>query len=700
LSLEFVLEVGCEEIPARYIESAVVQLRENVASKFQEYSLAHSAIHSFATPRRLVLVAPSLDDRQADRTVLITGPPQSAAFDTSGNPTSAARGFAAKHGLSVDQLKSVQSEKGIYLSLEKRIPGKTALEILSHELPLLLGSISFPKSMRWDSSQFLFVRPIRWILCLLSGQVVPFTVAAVSTDRFSYGHRILSGNHRFEVTSFESYRAQLLKFKVLCDVNDRQAVIESGLESEATKAGGRLIPDPRLLSLVVNLSELPSVISGSFNPEFLRVPREVLVTVMREHQKYFSLADPQNNLVPRFLAVVDSDGSHAEQIRAGHERVLKARLADAAFFWDVDRKVKLESRVQTLERVVFQQKLGTVLEKTHRLVKLSAWLGQVLRVGKLDEIKQAAHLCKTDLVTEMVKEFTDLQGVMGGLYARAEGLPATIADAIYEHYRPLTLEDASPETMGGAILSVADKLDSVVGAFAIGQVPTGSKDPLGLRRQTLGIVKVLLDRQISLSLQKLFARSFKLFRRKATRPEDETWQDVAAFVKDRLRFVFREQGFRYDEVNSVVEIGFDNPYDCLERIRAISSIRSSADFEAVAQSFKRIKNILLKSGLEMAAKLEQIDTTLFQSEEEKKLAEALDSMSPKVRRAVRGKNYVRAFESMASLRPPIDLFFEKVLVMAEDPKIKANRLTLLRCLLQTFLNIADVSEIVAPSKEA
>ena len=480
----------------------------------------------------------------------------------------------------------------------------------------------------------------------------------------------------------------------------RLQTIESALKAEAEKAGARLISDPRLLSLVVNLNEYPSVVCGSFSSDFLRLPKEVLVTVMREHQKYFSLVDAEDRLVPRFLAVVDSDGANAEKIRAGHERVLKARLADAGFFWDVDLKVKLEERVEKLGRVVFQQKLGTMLEKTQRLVTLTGFLGKTLRIKTVEEAKQAARLCKADLVTDMVKEFTDLQGIMGGLYAREEGLPTSVSDAIYEHYRPQTLADSSPETPAGAILSIADKLDSVVGSFAIGQVPTGSKDPLALRRQTLGLIKVLLDKKISISLKKIFDRSFALFKKKATRTQAETWQDVASFVKDRLRFILSEQGFRYDEINAVVEVCFDNPYDCLERLRAIASMRNGADFEAVAQGFKRIKNILLKSGLEISAEAEPIDHALFESDEERKLAAAVMAVQPKVRKAARTGNYQRAFELMASLRPAIDQFFDKVLVMAPDPRIKINRLNLLRHLLRTFLDIADVSEIVPASKEA
>lgn len=701
MSLQFIVEVGCEEIPARHIDSTLSQLRENLAKKLQDHSLGHGAIDGYATPRRLVLVTPTLEERQADRTERVTGPPRSAAFDAAGNPTPAARGFAAKHGLATDALKCVQTEKGEYLGFEKRIPGKSALELLSQELPQLLSAVSFPKSMRWESSRFSFVRPVRWILCLLGDQVVQFSLAGVTAGSLTYGHRILAQNQELKITSFESYKDELRNHKVQFDAKVRLETIRSALKAEADKAGARLIPDPRLLSLVVNLNEYPSVVCGSFSSDFLRLPKEVLVTVMREHQKYFSLVNAEDRLVPRFLAVVDSDGTNAELIRKGHERVLKARLADAGFFWDVDLKVKLEDRTEKLERVVFQQKLGTMLQKTQRLVTLTAFLGKTLRVKTLDEAKQAARLCKADLVTDMVKEFTDLQGIMGGLYAKEQGLPTSVSDAIYEHYRPQTLADISPETTVGAILSIADKLDSVVGSFAIGQVPTGSKDPLALRRQTLGIIKVLLDKKISISLRKIFDRSFTLFKKKATRTQAETWQDVASFVKDRLRFILLEQGFRYDEINAVVEVCFDNPYDCLKRLGAIASMRNGADFEAVAQGFKRIKNILLKSGPEISAEAEQrIDSALFESDEERMLAAAVQVVQPKVRKAVRMGNYERAFESMASLRPAIDLFFDKVLVMATDPRVRINRLNLLRELLRTFLDIADVSEIVPASKEA
>ncbi|MBM3802573.1 MAG: glycine--tRNA ligase subunit beta [Acidimicrobiia bacterium] len=700
MTLELFLEVGCEEIPARFIDGTLAQFREQLAKRLTECALGFDAIHCYATPRRLVFVTPALAARQADRTELVTGPPKSAAYDTSGNPTAAARGFAAKQGVGVESLKEVQTDKGVYLAIERRIPGRSAGQILSQELPLLLASLSFPKSMRWEPSRFLFVRPIRWMLCRLQGEVLPFNVAGVTADGFSYGHRILAKNAQIEVNSFEQYQSELLNHKVRFDANDRRAAVESALAAEAAALGARVIPDRSLLDLVVNLNEYPTVVSGRFDPSFLRLPKEVLVTVMREHQKYFSLVDAREAaLMPCFLAVVDSDGSHAALIRAGHERVLRARLADAGFFWDLDRKVKLEDRVEKLGRVVFQQKLGTMLEKTHRLVSLTGYLGRNSKLENQGLLKDAARLCKSDLITEMVKEFADLQGVMGGLYAEAEGLPTAVCRAIYEHYRPQTFEDASPETCEGGLLSIADRLDSVVGAFAIGQVPTGSKDPLALRRQTLGIIKVVLDQRLSLSMEKLFFRSFSLFKRKAVRTQSDTWQDFSSFLKDRLRFAFKELGFRYDEINAVVETRFDNPCDCLERLRAIAAIRSSADFEAVAQGFKRIKNILQKSGMDLSAERQEVDSSLFESPEERRLAEAVEALRPKLQRALRRRSYTKAFELMAALRPTIDLFFDQVLVMAEDQRVRLNRLNLLRELLRVFFNIADVSEIVPVPKE-
>jgi len=694
LALEFMLEIGCEELPARYVESTLDQLQSRLSETLRDHRLELDSIESFATPRRLILVVRGLVDKQPDRVEIITGPPFAAGFDSDGQPTAAARGFAAKHGHVPEQLQGFETEKGKYLALQKKVAGRDSKEILAAELPVLLRSLEFPKNMHWEESGFLFVRPIRWILCLLAGEVVSFRVAGIEASNYTFGHRILASDKRIEVNNFQSYESCLLNNKVKFDPQDRRTTIEAKLLSHATAAGLRLVSDKKLLQHVVFLNEFPSVVTGRFAPEFLRLPREVLVTVMREHQKYFSLEDHDARLQPRFLAVVDSDGSASDKIRMGHERVLRARLTDASFFWDVDRKVKLEDRVRPLERILFQQKLGTMLEKTQRLVALAEFLGRLLGRNEMaGDLRQAARLAKTDLATEMVKEFTDLQGVMGGLYGRAEGVTEAVCDAIYEHYRPATLEDESPKTWAGAVLSIADKLDSVVGAFSVGQMPTGSKDPLALRRQTLALLKVLLDQQLSLSLEKAFRKSLALFRKKAARVPDETWRDFAAFVKERLRFIFKELGFRYDEINAVVENSFDNPFDCLNRLKAIATFRGSTDFESLAQSFKRIKNILLKSGEELSPD-QKIDPALLEQEEEQQLAARLAKLQPKVQRACRSSRYSIAFELMASLRPEVDRFFDRVLVMSENPAVRRNRICLLNGLMRTFLGLADVSEIV------
>lgn len=696
MGVDFVLEVGCEEIPARFVESTLGQLVQRLSESLSEHSIEHSPVLSFATPRRLIAAIEDLAARQHDRTEAIAGPPLSVAFDAKNQPTPAAMGFANKYQVPIHNLHCIETEKGKYLGFERRIPGLSSEELLARELPVILGSLEFPKNMRWEESQFAFIRPIRWLLCLLGGRVIPFTVAGVKSGNRSFGHRMLSGDEPFDVNGLERFRSELLKRKVIFDPQERLQRISESLAREAERVGGEVVRDDTLLRLILFLNEHPTVLSGGFDPAFLRIPREVLVSVMREHQKYLSLTDRAGTLLPRFLVVVDSDDTFSDKIRAGHERVLKARLADAAFFWDGDRSIRLEDRVAKLDGIIFQQGLGTILDKTNRLIALVAFLARATKHSDLvDSVRQAARLAKADLTTEMVKELTELQGVMGGLYARSEGLPAAVAQAIYEHYRPAALDDESPRTMEGALLSVADKLDSVVGAFAIGLVPTGSKDPLALRRQTMCLLKVLLDKDISISIKKIFKRSFSLYRRKASRPLEETLQDFGSFVKERLRYILRERGFRYDEVNSVVEISFDNPLDCLLRVRAVAAMRDSDDFTSVAQSFKRIKNILIKSGHEALMDTEVVPD-LFGCPEERVLHQAVVRIKPRVRRACRQGEYRRAFEAMAALRPQIDRFFDKVLVMAEEPAIRRNRLALLGGLLEVFLELADVSEIVPP----
>ena len=695
--LEFMLEVGCEEIPARYIDPTLVQLQEQFQEILSGQLIEHSAIEVFATPRRLVVSISQLSARQPDRVVTLTGPPLAAAFDDQNQPTRAAQGFAAKYQLTVDELKFVETEKGKYLGFERQVPGRTAQDILVEGIPTILSSIEFPKNMIWEESHFLFARPIRWLLCLFGGEVIPIRVAGITASNKTFGHRILSGNTEIQVNNFQEYTSSLIKFKVQFDPKRRLEKIRDDLRQKADQLGGELIPDQQLLHTVVYLNEFPSVICGGFDSAFLSLPSEVLVTVMREHQKYFSLRSKAGSLLPKFLAVVDSDELNHERIKAGHERVLKARLADAVFFWDMDQKVLLEDRLPKLNRIIFQAKLGTVFEKTSRLITLSEYLAKSLKNPELlPDLHLAAKLSKVDLTTEMVKEFTNLQGIMGGLYARAQGLPETVAGAISDHYRPTSLEEESPRSLAGAVLSIADKLDSVMGAFSIGLVPTGSKDPLAIRRQTMGIIKVLLDKKISISILKNCTKAFAGLKEYATRNFDETYQDFRSFLRERLRYVFKELGYSYDEINAIIEIGDDNPLICFETLKAIATMRNSDDFHSIAQSFKRVKNIILKAGLRLDAKFEVVPE-LFELVEEEGLYRAVRAVGPKVKRACRAGDYLGAFSMMAALRPQVDSFFEKVLVMSENPTVQKNRLSLLGSLSRIFLGLADVSEIVVSS---
>jgi glycyl-tRNA synthetase beta chain len=697
LSLEFIIEVGCEEIPARLISSLLDQLAAKISGALHESAVPHLPPRLYGTPRRLVIVIEQVAEKQPDRNESITGPPFSAAYDSQGLPTKAALGFASKYQVALDQVSVVDTAKGKYLGFEKKIPGVRTIDLLSQALPRLLSELEFPKGMRWEESRFVFIRPIRWVLCLLGGEVVPFRIAGIDSSNFTFGHRFLANNHKVTVNHFGDYYQKLKDLFVEVNQEKRDEGIQRDLDAICVRHAARLLPDKGLLAQVTHLHEYPSVVSGSFDSRFLSLPQEVLVTVMREHQKYFSMRDSADQLIPKFLAVVDADSEFEASIVGGHERVLKARLEDANFYWEVDGRLPLESRVEDLKKIVFHSELGTMFEKAQRLVSLVGPLARLLGCSeKIDDLRQAARLCKTDLVTEMVKEFTDLQGIMGGLYSRAQGVSEPAATAIYEHYRPSSWEDKPPQSIEGSVLSIADKLDTIVGLFAVGLVPSGSKDPLGLRRQTLGILNIILNKRMSISLDPLFRKAFALVRKKAKRGYEEVSVDLHSFFKERLRNIFRDMGYRYDEINAIVEIGIDNPLECLEKVSAISAMRESEDFYAVSLSFKRIKNIVLKAGLTLDSHF-TVDSSLFETEEERALGLLVDRIKPKVKRAAAKQDYRKAFELMASMRPAIDLFFEKVLVMAENPEVQRNRLSLLGGLLGVFYRLADVSEVVLNS---
>jgi len=707
---DFLLEIGCEEIPARMIDDASEQLRQRVSDLVQRERLSGSGFLTFTTPRRLAIIASGVAAQQADITEQITGPSVNIAFKN-GDPTPAAHAFAKKTGVSVEQLQRTTTAKGEYVTAMVTKRGKSAAEIFSSALPAEIASIYWPKSMYWRKSTEKFVRPVRWLVAMLDSDVVPLEFAGIKASDESRGHRILA-NHAVRVAhAGKPYIEALHNAKVL-NQEDREKQTRKALDS-ATRSiqGARWREDKALLDTVVNLTEWPSVVLGNFDPEFLQLAEEVLVTVMRDHQKYFAMEGGDGRLLPHFLAVLNTDGDHEGTIRHGHERVLRARFNDARFFWQTDQKHPLRERTLWLKNVTFQKDLGSYYEKTLRVQRLCSWISESIRQSGVairpGVVHKAAHLAKADLTTELVKEFTELQGIIGGLYARVQELDADmpdstrqlIAQAIYEHYKPESMEDSVPSTTEGAVLSIADKADSIAGMFSLGMVPSGSKDPFALRRQANGIVKILAEHNLPLTVTQLMKDARTAYqgtpaehRFKNNLPYSET---VHQFFRERIEFYLRDvKGYRYDVVNAVLAAEDNDLVDAIARAQAVTDVRPSDDFRSISIALKRIKNILRQAeetGKQVAA---DMDPSLFDQPAERELALRIPATMAAVQSLRSEKNYTQALIEISTLRPLVDAFFDKVMVMVDDERIRANRLRLLQTLLKEFSTIADFSEIV------
>jgi glycyl-tRNA synthetase beta chain len=640
MSVPFLLEIGTEEIPDWMIPGALDSLRELATAAVP--SLGDVAMD--ATPRRLVLRAASVPERQPDQEDLVLGPATSA-------PPKAVEGFARKMGLRVEDLATHSTPKGAYHCFLRKVEGRRTRDILAEALPAAIPKIYFPKTMYWTGKNGpRFIRPIRWIVALLGDEIVPFELAGVASGNVTVGHRRL-GATRIIVT-VRDYEQRLRENSVILSANERRGKIENGIAALPVK----IKPDAALLETLVYLTEFPTPIAGSFDPAFLELPEEVRTTVMRHHQRYFTAEGTH------FVAVMNTSADPDGLVRLGNERVLRARFNDARFFWETDQKKKLADRIEDLKHVTFHAKLGSYYEKTVRIKKL------VNQLGGAGAAERAAWLCKCDLTTELVKEFTELQGVVGGLYARAQGEPEEVWRAVYEHYKPESMEDAIPATEAGRIISLADKVDTLGECFRIGLIPSGSKDPFALRRAAQGVVKILAEGGLRISLTDLAAGHHELI----------------DFLADRVRFYFREvRGFQYDEVNAAMAAGWHDLVDLEARLTRLRTIRTTPDFEPLAASFKRIKNILRQAEFQGGV---AFDAQLLEAGPEKQLYEEVERIAG------------RPIESViASLRPRVDLFFDKVLVNAPDERIRRNRLALLHGLLEQFRNFADFSEIVTNS---
>jgi len=717
---DFLLEIGTEEIPARMIDDARSELVKRMAALLVRESLmkpsggkpvedesSWAAYASYSTPRRLAFRVSDIPTHQPDVTEQVTGPSIKVAYKD-GKPTPAAEAFAKKVGVDVTALEKVTNPKGEYLAATVTRKGRHAAEILAEAVPKEIA-IYWPKNMYWRAGKpERFVRPVRWLLAIFGDQIVPMEFAGLSAGDETFGHRILGAGAK-RISQANAYEAALTGAHVVVDSSQREYKIRKALDAATrTVPGARWREDAELLKTVVNLTEWPSAILGSFDKEYLSLPEEVLVTVMRDHQKYFAVEDASGKLAPHFLAVLNTDGDPDGLIRHGNERVLRARFNDARFFWDTDQKTPLRQRIQMLKAVTFQKDLGNYFDKAERVVNLGEKLARSGVKVNSAELQDAAWLAKTDLTTELVKEFTELQGIIGGLYAKAQGLPEHVATAIYDQYKPESTEDSAPRTLEGAILSIADKADSIAGMFALDLIPSGSKDPFALRRQANGIVKVLADHGLPLRLGNLIRDSLQAY--EGTEAAKKFKKDVGAiaveicqFFKERLQFYLRDvRNFRYDAVNAVLagayDRGDDEVPDLIERSKAVAAICSSAEFEPLFIAFKRIKNIVRQAKEKGFVVSELQAEEKFKSDAEIAIWKEFQRLAASYLPLRKKRKYVEAFRELAKVREPVDRFFDSVMVMVDDPDVRAKRLGLLNYLLETFNTIADLSELAPEAK--
>lgn len=684
---DFLLEIGLEEVPAGVLPSIRTQLKEQFSRRLGEEHLGFESLEVLYTLRRLVIHAGGLSSHQPDREEDVLGPPRSAALDASGAPTKAAAGFARGRGVAVEDCRVIRTEKGEYFGFTKKIPGRPASEILPALCTAAFGALTFPKAMRWGEGAVTFVRPVRWILALLDGSALTLELCGIAAANLTRLNRFLPAPEAV-VSSWESYRMRVEASGIVLEAEERRRSIAADLEREAGSAGGLLRPDAELLEIVADLVERPMVVCGEFSTEFLELPQEILMTSMREHQKHFSILDVDGRLMPLFLAVAEAAGGAAgpdavAQIRHGNERVLRARLDDARFFWQDDARQTLDQRAGRLDHVLFQKGLGNYRDKCDRILKtpLCEWVPSVDR----DAFRQAAQLSKADLTTDMVKEFTSLQGIVGGLYARREGLSERVWKAIYDQYLPVAPDDRLPSTDEGSLLSLADRLDTLAGCFGLGHIPTGSRDPLGLRRLAQGAVRICAEKGWHVSLVGAFSAALDAYGSIFSRPRQDVMDDFKEFLDGRLRLIFDPYG--YDLVNAVIGDSSKDPADIEARLDGLSRVIASDDFRAIAVSFKRIKNILRDQPVS------EFVAELCKQEEEIELDRAFREVAGKVEPLLASRSYEAALLEIAALRPRVDRFFDKVLVMDGDPQVRSNRLGLLQAMAALFLRIADFSEI-------
>ncbi|HLE84808.1 MAG TPA: glycine--tRNA ligase subunit beta [Thermoanaerobaculia bacterium] len=694
---EYLLEVRAEEIPARMLEPAVRRLATRVFEELMGRGLGPREVETGFTPRRLVLVLGGLPAAEPDREERVVGPPASVAFDAEGRPTKALEGFARKLGIDPGALERIATDKGEYVAAVQAVRGRAAAEVLAEVVPQALVTLPWPKTMRWGAGRGPWVRPVHGIVSLLDREVVPFELFGVAAGDRTSGHPVLSPGE-LPVTDAAGYREALAERGIEVDPRERSRRLAGEMARRAAAAGGALVEDPELLARLAAMCEIPGVMEGAFDERYLELPREVLITSLKDHQSAFTV-ERDGRLLPRFLTVMDRPDDPAGRVRAGNEWVVEARLADARFFYGEDRKRPLAERAAELEHLAFHARLGSYAAKTERLAGLADWLaGELGWREERPDAERAARLLKLDLVTEMVKEFTSLQGVMGGIYAREDGEPEAVWQAVYDQYRPAGTEDPLPRGRAGLAVALADRFDTLVGLFGLGQVPTGSRDPFGLRRAAQGAVRIALERELPLDLAALAREAARLYGDALPRNADEILADLRPFLDDRVRHLLGLRGYAYDEIEAgLAAEGVQDLPDLEARVAALHRVRDEPAFLSVVLAAKRIANIVPESPApgEPAAP----DPARFETEAEAELHREAGALSGEVEDAAARRDYEGALRRIAELAEVLERFFVEVLVMAEDEGVRANRLALLRATGGTLSRVARLTEMVVDREE-
>mgnify|MGYP000258704987 FL=1 len=682
---DFLVEIGTEELPPKSLKKLSDAFSNGIENGLKEAGLSYEEAKSFASPRRLALRIKGLETKQADKTVEKKGPSKKAAFDAEGKPSRALLGFAKSLKIEPEQLEEQETPKGTWLVYRSSEPGKDTLSLLNSIVDQSLSKLPISKRMRWGAQKVEFVRPLQWVLMIFGGEIVPGKILNIQNGNTTRGHRFHSEGE-LQISNADDYENVLLEQgKVIADYALRKERIRIGVQNIAEKEGGIAVIDEDLLDEVTSLNEWPVPLLGRFEERFLEVPTEALISSMKEHQKYFHALDKNDCMMPNFITVANIESTDPTQVIQGNERVIRPRLSDAAFFFETDKKSSLEARREQLKKIIFQKDLGTVFDKTERVSKLAAKISQQIG-GDASEAERAGKLAKSDLVTEMVLEFTDLQGIMGSHYARFDGETEEIALALNEQYMPKFAGDNLPDTKTGQALSIAEKLDSLVGLFGINQPPTGTKDPFALRRAALGILRIIVEKQLNLDLSEIISWSIEQYHGLKS---DNIEQELVTYMLERFRAWYEDENISAEVFLSVCARRPTRPVDFDKRVKAVSAFHALEEAQALSAANKRVSNILAKQDSDLSGK--QVNATLLVDAAEIELAKQLDVLSEKVSPLFDSSNYESALTSLATLQKPVDQFFDDVMVMVDDEAVKMNRLILLNQLRDLFLKVADIS---------